>query len=839
MRASVHWLRALSGLNDDDPEALAARLDALGLEVESVEPSPAAGYRDRLVVAEVRGRRPHPKRDKLQLVEVFDGAEVAEVVCGAPNVPEAGHRVLLARIGAVLPDGLEIAPREIAGVVSRGMLASESELGLGAEGGGIVVLGPDDPGAPGDPLTVVVPELDDTILELGVTPNRPDALGHRGLARDLAVAAGRPFPPEAEAGARPRVESVDGREGTAPGQGAAAAAVRVTLEDPDRCPRYGAMVVSGLTVRPSPLATRVRLHRLGFRAIDNLVDVTNLVLLEHGHPIHGFDLRRLRGATVVVRRARGGESMTTLDGVPRTLTDDDLLICDAEGPVALAGVMGGENSEMGPDTRDVLLECAWFEPRGVRRTARRAGLHTEASHRFERGVDRDGVPGVLADAARRLAEAGGGTVAPAGLDLRAAPTPRPTILFRPARAAAVLGIPVEPAAARRVLEGLGCTPVPSEAGATPAEPGEAAAAAFTVLAPSHRPDLTREIDLVEEVGRIRGFDAIPAVAPAIASAPSAGSADGIELALRLRQAATDRGLDEAVNYAFVAPDDLAAVGATADQVVALQNPLSVERSALRTSLLPGLAGNLRRARRHQEPRVRLFEVGRVFRPGASPGALPGESQRLGVLLAGPRDGWIGDAPPVDFYDGKGAVDGLVEAVTGRRPTFAVMADPPAEAPALHPARCAMVHLDGARLGVLGAIHPDVLDRFELGGESAVFAELDLDVLREILRGLGPPQAQPLPRFPAVTRDLALVLPRSHPAGEVAAALAEAGGALAEDVRLFDRYEGPTLPEGHHSLAFRVVYRSADETLTDAVVDRAHEDLTKAVERRFGAVRRGV
>jgi len=831
MRASVRWLGELLG-RDLDPRETAARLDGLGIEVEAVDPPPAR-FGDRVVVAEVRGRRPHPDRDKLQLVLVNDGRDDAEVVCGAPNVPDEGARVLLAREGAVLPGGLEIAARKIGGVTSKGMLASETELGLGDDGSGIVVLGPDDPGVPGDPLAAVVPGVDDdVVLELGITPNRPDALGHRGLARDLAVALGIPFDPDRDpaddATSGPDVETVDAREAVTAAGDPQLPDVRVVLEDPERCPRYGAAVVTGLTVRPSSLAIRARLHRLGVRPIDNLVDATNLVLLEHGHPIHGFDLHALRGPEIRVRRAAPGETITTLDDVPRTLTDDDLLICDARGPVAVAGVMGGAESEMGPETRDVLLECAWFEPRGVRRTSRRLGLHTEASHRFERGVDRDGVPRVLRAAARLLARVGGGRVAPVALDVRAIPTPAVTIPFRPRRACRVLGIPVDAADARRILEGLGARV--TEANGTDGHP------ALEVVAPAHRPDLTREIDLIEEVGRVPGYDEIPAILPAIGAEPAPGSATGVDLAFDLRAAAVHRGLDEAVNYAFVAPGDLEAAGAI-DGAVALQNPMSEERSVMRTTLFPGLAANLRRARRHQEPRVRLFEIGRVFRDAGRPGSLPVESLRLGFVLAGPRDAWIGDGDPVDFYDGKGVADGLVEAVLGRAASWSLFDDPATEAPALHPRRAGRLSVGDRALGGVGEIHPDVIDALSLDGP-AIYGELDLDAVRGLWVDRGPPQARPVPRFPSVTRDLALVLPRSHAAGEVARALAQASGGLAEDVRLFDRYAGPGVPDDHHSLAFRVRYRSADETLTDAQVDRVHGELTATAKARFGATVRG-
>ncbi|MFW6087654.1 MAG: phenylalanine--tRNA ligase subunit beta, partial [Myxococcota bacterium] len=408
MRASYNWLRELTGV-DASPDEVAERLTGAGVAVDAVERH-GEGL-DRVVVAEVRGRRPHPNRDKLSLVTVFDGEGEHEVVCGAPNVPEAGGRVLFARLGAKLPAGPTIEERKIGGVISRGMICSEAELHIGADTEGIHVVPEGEAGTPGQPIADAL-GLRDAVLELDLTPNRPDCLGHVGLAREVALLFGGALDlPEG-----PALELLP--EAVRPG---GAGEVRVDIEDPDRCPRYGAALVTGVRVAPSPFAVRYRLHLLGVRALSNLVDATNLILLEWGHPIHGFDLARVRGRRIVVRAARAGERMATLDGVERTFVEDDLLICDGEGPVAVAGVMGGQSSEIGGGTTDVLIECAYFEPRSVRRTARRLGMHTDASHRFERGVDPNGVPRVLARSAGLLARMGGGTAFGAAVDAHPKP----------------------------------------------------------------------------------------------------------------------------------------------------------------------------------------------------------------------------------------------------------------------------------------------------------------------------------------------------------------------------------------------------------------------------------
>ena len=615
MRASYQWLKELTGI-DASPEDMAEKLTAVGLEVEAIHRFPAP---DKVVVAEVRALRPHPKRDKLRLVTLTDGSAEDEIVCGAPNVPEPGGRVLFAQLGAALPtesgEPFVISERAIGGVPSRGMICSESELGIGAGGEGIFVFG-DVSGAeapaPGTPLAEALP-VGDAVFEIGLTPNRPDCLGHLGIARDLAAIYGVPFspptPPAPPLRAEGAVPPADARVALAWGEGgrevaleddAGVASFAIDIADAARCPRYGAAFVLGATVKPSPFWLRYRLHVLGLRSISNLVDATNLVMLERGHPIHGFDLAKLRGTRIEVRLATEGETLETLDGEERELSTDDLLICDGEGPVALAGVMGGANSEIEAATRHVAIECAYFDPRSVRRTSRRTGLHTDASHRFERGVDPNAVPAVLARAAQLMAELGGGVALAEGLDVVAAAHEAPRITLRRERLDALLGYPVPKDVPARVLAALGATDIAEDDGSV------------TVTAPSWRPDLHREVDLIEEVARIHGYEHVPTAVPRVR--PSAtGTAPRIRFERALREQAAAAGLFEAVSYSFVAASELAAARAPT-ATVALANPLSEERSVMRTSLLPGLMAAARQALRRQAPEVLLFELGRVFAP---------------------------------------------------------------------------------------------------------------------------------------------------------------------------------------------------------------------------------
>jgi phenylalanyl-tRNA synthetase beta chain len=813
MKASYRWICAMVPGLPASPRELAERLTRAGLEVEGLH---EFGAPDGVVVAEVKAIEPHPSRPKLRLVTVDRGGALQKVVCGAPNVPEPGGLVALATLGTTLPAaGLTLTPREIGGVPSEGMLCSEMELGLAAAGKkeddpGILIL-PRGVAAPGTKLADALPAAHDWILDLSVTPNRPDALGHVGLAREAAALFDLPFsPPAPEAPARAI-------------QGAIGSYVSVEVEDTERCPHYGAAVVVDVTVGPSPDWLRYRLESLGIRSISNVVDVTNLVLLEFGHPMHAFDLDLVRGAKIVARRARAGEPFTTLDGVARALEADDLVIADGEGPVALAGVMGGESSEIRPTTRRVLLECAYFWPRGVRRSSRRHGLHTESSHRFERGVDPGAVPDVLAHAASLLTTLAGGSAVPGSILAGVALADRAPIRLRSARLDALVGAPVPFREAVGILKRLGCRVVVDR---------EAEA---DLVPPTHRPDLEREVDLVEEVVRVRGLDAIPTVLPAIRPQPprATGKLEG-----RVRRAAMSAGLAEAITYGFVSRESLEALGAPPPPV-ALMNPLTEDRAVMRTSLLPGLLEALGRARRRGVTDVRLFTLGSRFL--ASRGALPEEARSFAAVIAGAREGVLAKPEAVDVYDAKGVALAVVERTTNR---VAHATPQPADRRAahLHPRGAADVWIEGERVGSFGPLHPDVVDRLDVGGPCLVI-ELDLQAIERV--GVATPRFSPIPVLPAATRDIALVVHDDVTAGAVGAAIREAAGELCESVDLFDLFRGGSIPADHRSLAYHVVYRDPKaatdperaRTLTDEEVDRRHAAVVDTVKQRFGAVLR--
>jgi len=825
MRVSYGWLRELLPGLGASPSEVAERLTAGGLEIESISDFGAPGA---VVVAAVRRIEPHPTRERLRLVTVDTGAGEHRIVCGAANVPAPGGLVALAPLGTHLPAaGVTLEARAIGGVDSAGMLCSEAELGLAEASDGILVL-PEGAAPPGTPLARAVAGAHDTIFEVGITPNRADALGHVGVARDLAALLELPFAPP---GPGTPARTSDASLGSV---------VDVRLDDPERCPIYGAAVVDEVTIGPSPPWLRYRLHALGVRPISNVVDVTNLLLLEFGQPLHAFDAALVSGGRIVVRRAAPDEPFTTLDGVARKLDADDLVICDARGPIALAGVMGGQNSEIREATRRVVLECAYFRPRGIRRTSRRHALSTESSYRFERGVDWGAVPVVLERAKVLLTELAGGAAIPSSTILTGAPLERPRVRLRGRRLDELLGIHVPFEEATRVLSRLGLT--------VKSVTTDADGPAADVEGASFRPDLTREADLIEEVARVRGLDEIPTVLPSIAPSPPRPTA---RLERSVLTHAANLGLSEAVTYSFVSERELAAVFAPAP-VVALKNPMSEERSVLRTSLLPGLLDVLGRARRHGERSARLFAVGSRFLPPgvASDGparpraeadrrVLPEERPSFAAVLAGARPAHLEKPRDVDVLDAKGLVVELVERLTGQTPSVEAMA-PEARLAHLHPRGAAWISLGTTHVGSLGPLHPDVVDALDLDG-TAMIVELDLVAIESA----GPPEPRyrPIPRLPATSRDVALVVHEGIAAAEIERQLRAAAGNLCESVELFDVFSGGAIPEGFRSLAYRLVYRDprattepdAARTLTDEEVDREHERV-RDVAKRLGELR---
>ncbi|MBI4775530.1 MAG: phenylalanine--tRNA ligase subunit beta [Deltaproteobacteria bacterium] len=793
MQISFNWIKQYVEL-DVSAHELADALTMAGLEVEGV--SKRYPDLDRVVVARILEIMPHPNADKLRICRVDLGNERLDVVCGAPNIAE-GQRVPLALEGAVLPSGVRVRKAQIRGVNSAGMICSEVELQVGDDASGIMVLDAEAP--EGVPLAEAL-SLNDYILEVSVTPNRPDCMNALGLAREAAALFGK----------RVRYPETGVVESGAP----ISDQTSVTLEDPIGCPRYSARLIRNIRLGPSPFWLRQKLISAGLRSINNIVDVTNYVLMEFGQPLHAFDFNRLEEHRIVVRSAVAGERFTTLDGQERELPDGALMICDGKKPVALAGIMGGLNSEIEDSTRDVLIESAYFNPVTIRRTSKRLGLSTEASYRFERGIDPEGTVRALDRATRLLVELAGGEVAHGAIDEYPEVIPRRVIPLRVDRANRFLGTDVSQDEMKRCLTAI-------ELDVTDDGPGR-----FQVSCPTFRPDLEREVDLWEEVARIYGYNAIPVTYPP-SSRVCRRRAKGRLNRMKALTVAQGAGYTEVVNYSFVSPrwieKCLFEENDFRRRCIPILNPLNEEQSVMRTTLLPGLLTNVQRNVAFKNEDLKLLEVGKVYFPD---GADTPADERF--MVSGVHSGlrepfsWRRPNDRVDFLDIKGAVSLLLEAFR----VFDAEFVPQREDPLFALGESARLLVRGTALGVLGRMSDRVLHEFDISMPLYAF-ELNLDLLS---RYAEPDiKARPLPRFPSVVRDLAVIVPQGASAGDVRSVISNhAHKQYVEDIRLFDVYEGDQIAKDEVSLAFRITYRAEDKTLSDEMVNKSHEKLIQAV-----------
>ncbi len=794
MRISFNWLRELVELPaGTTAEQAAAALTSQGLEVEGIEQK--GRELTGVVVAEVLGIRPHPKADKLRIVRVRAGAREEDVVCGAPNVPPPGNRVCWAQPGAKLPGGITLEAREVRGVLSPGMLCGEPEMGLGEDDEGILIL--PTSANPGDDVAAWVGAVDD-IFEVNVTPNRPDALSHLGIARDLAAHFGtRVTVPKLD-----EVPEVD-----------AGPTMDVEISDDTGCPRYTARFITGLAVGPSPIEMRLRLTYCGMRPISNLVDVTNYVMLETGHPLHAFDFDKLQGK-IVVRRAHSGESTVTLDNQKRDLLPTDLLITDGRGPVAIAGVMGGATSEVSDTTKQVLLEAATFDPPSIRRTAKRLGIPSEASYRYERGVDANGIPYASLRAASLMAKLGGGSLVRTAVDRFPRPPVQAKVTLTLERMRRVSGNDYSLAFAAQQLGRLGMS-------------CETVAGALAVTVPTYRPDVTIPEDLVEEILRMGEYGK-PAQRERIAS--NRTTADNPEgPADRVRSLLAASGLSEIVTWAFVPKAALAAISngdAGLANGIVVRNPISADYEVMRTSLLPGLADALKRNLSRGMSDAWLFEVGTVIRRGAGAEDAPVETSCAAGILTGRRGGWLKPGDAIDFFDLKGVVEQLLQGM-GAGPADVVA---PAALPFLHPGVSGQIRSRAGRtLGQLGELHPVVARK--LGIDClAYYFELDVALLTssvEPLRGAAPP------RFPAIGRDVSFWIDAATPASAQRAAFLSAAEPLLCDLAVLEDFRDPKYtPAGKKGQLWTMTYRASDRTLTDTEADDAHRRVVAALSAAF-------
>ena len=791
MLVPVSWLRDYVEF-DLGRDALCHGLTMAGLEVGGVENAAAslAGCRDHLVVGRLTAVERHPAADRLTVCQVDTVDQVLQIVCGARN-HRVGDRVAVALPGAVLPGGMEIRAAELRGVASAGMLCSAKELGLESEAEGILILNGDSVlGAP----VVEALDLDDPVIEIDLTPNRGDCLSLVGIAREVAAFApgARLHPPDCTVEERgPETASL----------------VDVQIEAPALCHRYTAQAVEGVAIGPSPAWLRRRLRAVGLRPINNVVDVTNYVMLELGQPLHAFDLDRLQGPAIRVRSARPGETLVTLDDVERPLDPDRLLICDAAGPVALAGVMGGRDSQVTGSTTRILLEAASFDPVSVRRTAKHYVLHSESSHRFERQVDRQGITAALHRAARLIRELAGGTVSRAAVNLFPGAAPRPVIDLDLAAVNRTLGLTLEADQVAAVLAPLGFAV-------------ETTAGALRVTVPSWRNDVERPADVMEEVARAYGYDRIPSTFPKGGRVPGPGGArDTLRRALQDTMAAL--GYREMIAVAFADETRADRLRLSVDDprraAVRLTNPLAADQATLRTELLSDLLRAAAHNRRHGADAIDLFEIAACF-TATAPGELPAEEEWLAGLTTGPRTGldWATTPEVATFFHLKGDLMALLDGLGVERVDWR-----PSAEPFLHPGRGADLVAAERRLGWAGELHPEVAAACDLAGRYQVFA-LSLAALDEVVRDHVP--FRPIPRFPAMERDLALLVPADLPVAVLLDTARAQAGDLLETIGVFDLYRGEHVPEGRVGVGLRLRLRAAERTLTDVEADKVVADL---------------
>ena len=802
MKLTLSWLEDFVDLPTDDPSVIARAFESLGLEVDEMRAIEAQF--SGVVIGKVETVGPHPDADNVRLCQVDIGSgELSEIVCGAWNF-EAGATVPVAVPGAVLDGGFEIGRRKIRGVVSNGMICSEKELGLGDDAAGIMVLDEDYPDAPemvGNDFAELL-TLPDTYFEIAITANRPDCMSVVGLARELAAYFDVPL----------RAPSVDLDDG---GQ---VAATSVTIEDVVACPRFIGRELRGVAVGPSPHWLRARLAAAGVRPISNVVDASNYVMIELGHPTHAFDLDRL-GDTIIVRRANADEQIVTLDEVERTLIPDDIVVADASRSVAVAGVMGGADTEVHDGTTRLLIEAAYWDPPSILHTSKRLGLRSEASSRFERGMD----PNFCRVAADRVAEL---LVGLAGAEVGGLADTYPTLIepkqvrLPLAEIPRVLGIEFSSEVASQLLTRLQF----DVAGSDP----------LVVTVPTRRPDVGRPVDLIEELARLHGFDAIP---DSVATGPG-GGLPAYDAALRmLRSVLVGAGYYEAMTFSFVGSQDLDALELPPDdprrQGIKIVNPLREEEGVMRTTLLAGLLKSVANNVGRHIPDVALFEIGKVFIPGA--GKLPEQPDRLGFVAVGARgggwhrDSWHGDGESVDLYDATGVWELVAHEL--RLPNPSVRR---AQAAPFHPERSAEALVNGTVVGVVGEIHPSVAARFGLKGR-VVCGELELDLLlmeRDLWTFTTPSP------YPPVVFDLAFDVDDEVPANTLLRAVDAAAGPMLEIRDVFDVFAGAPLEEGRKSVAVRLTFRAPDRTLKEDEVSPIRREIVDAVASATGGSLRG-
>lgn len=807
MRVSFKWLKEYVDI-DISPEELAEKLTNTGVAVENVE------YLNKgienVVIGEVLEAVKHPNAEKLSLCQVTtDGKNRFQVVCGAPNV-RAGQKVPFALVGAVLPGNVKIKKAKLRGTESQGMICSALELGINEDSltpeqkEGILVL--DDSATLGTNIIDYL-ELDDCVLEFDLTPNRSDCLSVINIAREVAAILGKEVKlPDV------RFKEIDKTTEKV---------AQVEIKDPDLCHRYVAKVVEGVEIKPSPQWLQHKLRCAGMRPINNVVDITNYVLMEMGQPLHAFDYDFLREGKIIVRKAHKNEKIITLDGNERNLTDEMLLITDPEKAVAIAGVMGGLNSEVTEKTTTVLIESAYFNPVNVRRTSTALGLRSEASIRFEKGINIETVVDAVNRAAQLLQDLAGGRVLKGVVDNYPNPIKRTIVELELNKVNDILGTNIKHDRIKEILKSLNFIV------------REEKENAITVEVPPYRTDVSIPEDLIEEVARIEGYNNIPTTLPF--SATSKGQKT-LEQKLRdkIMDIMTARGLSEVINFSFINKTNFDKLLFSEEDerrnAISVLNPLSEEQGYMRTTLLPGLLDTLRRNIYRRNENLGIFELGKVYLPKGFPekSTLPEEKWTLGIAVRGTLvSHWQNKGTVVDFYYLKGIIEDLLIQLKLNSIEF----KPCKDNPSYHPGRTAYIYVEDELLGILGELHPQVADNYGLPQRNYV-AELDVEVLLKL--GHGPFMLKQLPKYPAVNRDLAIVVKDEIPASDLLKVISEVGGKLLVDIEVFDLYKGNQIPQGYKSIAFSLIYQAEDRTLTDKEINDIHEKIHKALADKFKA-----
>ena len=802
MKVSYNWLKEYVK-KLPPPDELAKRLTMVGLEVEGIE-ALDKGI-SGVVTAQILSVEKHPNADRLSFCKVKTDKGIHSIVCGARNMKD-GDKVALALPGASLPKGIKIEKTKIRGVESEGMMCSEAELGLKDVSEGIMILPQDFP--IGKDFTEAM-GLNDSILNVNVTPNRPDCLSIMGIAREVAAITGKPLK-IGDKGQESKVNSQDIKK------------LPVSIKEPSLCRRYAAMVLENIKAAPSPDWLKRRLESAGFRSINNVVDITNYVMIEYGQPLHAFDYDLVSGKQIIVRRADENEKIETIDGFKRALTQEMLVIADNEKPIALAGIMGGKETEINDATKNILLESAWFDPSCVRRTSKALGIFTESSYRFERGVDIEGVTKPLDRAAQMIVELAGGNMAMESVDKYPRQHKPLSIKAGLSRINKILGISIHKKEVEDCFNNLGI-------GFKLVKLKNKEDAMWDVTPPSFRVDLIKEIDIIEEIARLYGYEKIPATIPTARLLTTKTKGDDL-VREKARDILTNNGFLEAVNYSFISPRFFDINVSDIKNGLKLLNPLTEEQSIMRQSLIPGLLQTLQYNLNHNNHDIRVFEIGRIFIPKEKETE---ERNMISGLISGLRckEAWNTGKDSADFYDIKGAVEQILTGLGVERYIFASKAD----IPFLHLGKAAVIEADDKQIGIVGEIHPDIIQRLDIR-QSAYIFELDMQIIAAAVSG--PKRYSPIPKYPMIVRDVAMIIEKEIPFQRIYNAIKGLGIKLLEEVNVFDVYYGENIPDGKHSMALRFMYRSPDRTLTDDEVTNVHSTVLESLKTRFGVEIRG-